>query len=197
MAKDNNKYLIERRYRIKQYMRIRLGVLQLFERPYFNIFWIPLVILSIGIWQQKEKAMIFFNVPQILFPAFRYAVYAMSILIPILLLLCVLDTIGELSARRDESNLEIAFTEKELRNGCPILMNKKKVKGTDVTVREFYSNIPLKIWNEKINSISDSMNVHLVETIKYGGKGNGKRIVLCTATGRKPTERDDLYDEEL
>ena len=73
------------------------------------------------------------------------------------------------------------------------------IKGTGVTVREFYSPIPYKTWVEKQDAIADAMNVHFVEEIKYGGKNNndGNKIIIKTAKGRKNTEQGVLYDEEL
>lgn len=120
-------------------------------------------------------------------------------LIPALLILALLERIGELTARRDEAKLMVAFSANDLRNGCPILISKKKAKGTDVTVREFYSNIPYDVWIEKKEAVADAMNVHFVEEIQYGGKNNnnGKRIVIKTAKGRKPADRGVLYDEEF
>lgn len=112
----------------------------------------------------------------------------------------LLETIGTLTARKDEGNLTLALKEQDLRNGVPLLIKKKKIKGTDVTVREFYSNIPFHTWIESKEAIADSMNVHFVEpAIEYGGKkkNNGKRIVIYTAKGRKPVKRGELYDEEL
>ena len=50
---------------------------------------------------------------------------------------------------------------------------------------------------KKQNIIADSMNVHFVEPLQYGGKSNGRRIVMYTTKGRKPTSRGDLYDDEL
>lgn len=93
----------------------------------------------------------------------------------------------------------VAFSAKDLRNGCPILINKRKIRATDVTVREFYSNIPYDVWIEKKEAIADAMNVHFIEEIQYGGKSNnnGKIIVIKTAKGRKPTNRGILYDEEF
>ena len=76
-------------------------------------------------------------------------------------------------------------------------MDKRKVKGSNVTMREFYSAIPLEIWNTRKNAIADMMNLHFVEEIQYGGKADGRRIVIFTAPGRIPTKRGTLYDEEL
>jgi len=76
-------------------------------------------------------------------------------------------------------------------------MNKKKVKSTDVVIREYYSCIPYNSWREKKDSIADAMNVHFVEEIQYGGKADGNRIVIKTARGRKLDKREALYDEEF
>ena len=115
----------------------------------------------------------------------------------LLLLLFILETIGKLTARKEEVALLIAFSPKDLRNGCPILMSKKRLKETNVIRREYYSDIPLHIWEEKKNAIADAMNIRFVEEIQYGGRANGKRIVLYTTSGRKAEGRGKLYDEEF
>lgn len=195
---EHDKYLTQRRNRLLQYLRIRLGVLQLIDKPFLNVLLIPIIILFGVLWcKAKEKAMILFDVPEILFSTFRFSVSFMAIMIPLLLFLLILETIGKLTARKDEVALMIAFEPKELRNGCPILMSKKKLKGTSVIKREYYSDIPLYVWEEKKNAIADAMSIRFVEEIQYGGRANGKRIVLYTTSGRKAESREKLYDEEF
>lgn len=194
----HDKYLTQRRNRLLQYFRLRLGVQQLlFNKPILSILLIPIIVLFFVLWKEKEKVMYLFDVPEILFSTFCFSVSFMAIMIPILLLLLILETIGKLTARKDEVALLIAFEPKELRNGCPILMSKKKLKGTSVMKSEYYSDIPLHKWEEKKNAIADAMNIRFLEEIQYGGRANGKRIVLYTSFGRKAESREKLYDEEF
>lgn len=190
-----NKYLTQRRNRLLHYFRLRLGVQQLINKPLLNIVLIPVIIMFVILWKEKEKVMYLFDVPKILFSTFRFSVSLMAIMIPILLLLLILETIGKLTARKDEVALLIAFDPKELRNGCPILMSKKK--GTSAIRREYYSDIPLHKWEEKKSAIADAMNIRFLEEIQYGGRSNGKRIVIYTSSGRKAENRETLYDEEF
>ncbi len=195
---QDNQYLIQRRNRLLQYFRIRLGIQQMFNnKRLLNILLIPIIVLFFVLWKEKEKVMYLFDVPEILFSTFRFSVSFMAIMIPFLLLLLILETIGKLTARKDEVALLIAFEPKELRNGCPILMSKKKLKGTSVMKSEYYSDIPLHKWEEKKNAIADAMNIRFVEEIQYGGRANGKRIVIYTTSGRKAESREKLYDEEF
>lgn len=194
---ENNQYLIQRRNRKKKWLRLRLGVLQLINKPVLNIFWVVIGIAIALIIIGKEKFVGYLNVPQFLNPLFNLTMSIAIVLIPIILILFMIEGVGELSARKDEADLQEAFGEKTLRNGYPILMNKRKDKNTNVTMREFYSSIPYSTWIKNMDAIGDSMNVHFIQKIKYGGKADGKRIVIYTATGRKPTEREELYDEEF
>lgn len=194
---EYDKYLTQRRNRLLQYFRLRLGVLQLINKPFLNVLLIPIIILFVILWKEKEKIISLFDVPEILFSAFHFSVSFMAVLIPFLLFLLILETIGKLTARKDEVALLIAFEPKELRNGwCPILISKKKQKGS-VIRREYYSDIPLYVWEEKKNAIADAMNICFVEEIQYGGRANGKRIVIYTSSGRKAENRETLYDEEF
>ena len=195
---EHDKYLTQRRNRLLQYFRLRLGVQQLFNKPMLNILLIPIIVLFIILWKEKEKIISLFDVPEILFSAFHFSICFMAIMIPLLLLLFVLESIGKLTARKDEVALLIAFEPQELRNGCPILINKKRQKGTRVIRREYYSDIPLHIWEERKNAIADAMNIRfVVEELQYGGRANGKRIVIYTTSGRKAEGRGKLYDEEF
>ena len=108
----------------------------------------------------------------------------------------MVEWIGERTARRSESSLVIAFDAKHLIHKCPVLMDIYRIKGTGVTVREFYSLIPYKDWIEKQDAIADAMNVHFVEEIQYSGN-NRNRIILKTARGLKNEKQEVLYDEEL
>lgn len=192
-----DKYLTQRRNRLLQYFRLRLGVIQLIYKPFLNVLLIPIIILFVILWKEKEKIISLFDVPEILFSAFHFSVSFMAVLIPLLLFLLILETIGKLTARKDEVALLIAFSPKDLRNGCPILMSKKRLKETNVIRREYYSDIPLQIWEEKKNAIADAMSSRFVEQIQYGGRANGKRIVIYTTSGRKAESRGKLYDEEF
>ena len=193
----HDKYLTQRRNRLLLYLRLRLGVQQLLNRPMLNILLIPIIALFIILWKEKEKIISLFDVTAILLSAFHFSITFMAIVIPLLLILLILESIGKLTARKDEVALMIAFEPKELRNGCPILMSKKKLKGTSAIKREYYSDIPLYVWEEKKNAIADAMNIRFVEEIQYGGRANGKRVVIYTTSGRKAESKGKLYDEEF
>ena len=109
------------------------------------------------------------------------------------------DTLGGYF-KKDEADLQEAFEKNELRNGCPILINKKRIKGSDVIMREFYTEIPEKIWDKRKNEIADSMNIHYVKKDKpfsHGKKANGRRIVMYSGVGREDPERGEIYDEQF
>jgi hypothetical protein len=190
-------YIEQRRNSKKQLLRLRLGILQMIHRPLLNIFLVPIITGTVFIWRKKDMTLTLFDVPQILYPIYRYTIIALAVLLPILFMLTLIEAIGNMTARKDEANLQEAFEPQELRNGSPVLMDKKRIKGSNVTMREFYSNIPMITWIERQEEIVDSMNIHFVEKLKYGGKSNGKRIVMYTAQGRGVTSRGKLYDDEF
>lgn len=196
---ENNQYFLRHRNRLKQWLRIRTGALQLKHKPILNLLWLFVGLSTAIIIVVKNELVEIANIPQLIEPIFNVSLNVFVILLPVIMIFAILEYIGELTARKDENKLMVAFSAKDLRNGCPILISKKKVKGTDVTVREFYSNIPYEIWIEKKEAVADAMNVHFIEEIQYGGKNNNnrKRIVIKTAKGRKPTDRGILYDEEF
>lgn len=190
-------YLQQRRNRKKQYLRIRLGILQMIHKPLLNTLLIPFIVFMVFIWIKRNIVFTLFDVPQILFPFYKYTMHILAVLLPFFFLITLIEIIGNVTARKDEADLQEAFDSQELRNGYPVLMDKKRVKGSNVSMREFYSNIPMKTWIERQKEIADAMNVHFVEKLKYGGKSNSKRIVMYTAQGRETISRGNLYDEEF
>ncbi len=196
---ENNNYQIRQRNQIKQFLRLRLGFLQFIHRPALNLLWLFVGLFTAIIIILKNKIVEVTAIPQIIEPIFDIALNVFIVLMPILMIFALLEYIGECTAKRDENALMVAFSSKALRNGCPILINKKRIKNSDVVTREYYSNISLDIWNEHKNAIADALNAHFVAEIEYGGKGNnnGKIIVIKTAKGRKPIDRGVLYDDEL
>lgn len=180
----------------KRYFRIRLGILQLVHKPLLNLLLIiPLSVFILLIYWKSQ--VLTAEIPVFFLSLVNFFLELASIFVPLFLIVAIIALIGVLSAIGDEANVEIAFSRDELRNGCPILINKKRIKDTDVLLREFYSNIPLRIWNRRTEELSDSLNVHFVEEIQYGGKSDGKRIVIRTAPSRELPQRITLYDDEL
>lgn len=161
-----------------------------------NILLLPIVAGTIFLWMKKDVIYTLFDVPYFLIPMYHYTILSLLILLPVICIFTVITGIANMLAQKDEADLQNAFTPSELRNGCPVLTGKKCIKGTKVIRREFYSNIPMRIWVERQEDIADAMNVHFVEKISYGGS-NGKRIVIYTTQGRKAPIRGILYDEEL
>lgn len=95
----------------------------------------------------------------------------------------------------------VAFKPTDLNHGFPILISRRKMKGVDnVTIREFYTYIPKKRWEEMQEEIADCMNITFVSPyIEYGGKhrNKGNRIIIYSVPNRKFKKRGALYDEKL
>ncbi|MDC0803556.1 MAG: hypothetical protein E6860_18290 [Clostridium sp.] len=194
---DKEWYLTCRHNRKKQMLRLKLGASQLMNKPLLNLFWILIVLVTVLLVFVKGKLLKGFEVPQMLAPIFEFSINFVIIILPIILSWYFIEKIGEKTAIRDEANLILVFDNKVLKCGHPILMSKRKVKGTDVIIREFFTYIPYKTWIEYKDAIADVMNVHFVEEIQYGGNHDGNRIVLKTAKGRKAIQRDVMYDESF
>lgn len=193
-------YRKRRRNRIQRWYRVRLGAIQMINKPVLNIVLLPVIIFSIIIWGKQDLLLVLFKVSDFWMPIYRYMSIILVILFPIISILAIFDTIGNITARKDEADLQEAFEKNELRNGCPILINKKRIKGSDVIMREFYTEIPEKIWDKRKNEIADSMNIHYVKKDKpfsHGEKANGRRIVMYSGEGREDPERGEIYDEQF
>lgn len=194
---DKDEYLVRQRNRKKQMLRFKLGLSQLIDKPLLNLVWILIGVFSVLLIFLKDKLMNGFNVPHILAPAFEFAMNFVVISLPIILSWYLIEIIAEKTAIRDEANLILVFDSKVLKAGHPILISKKKIKGTDVIVREFFTYIPYNTWLEYKDAIADVMNVHFIEEIQYGGNHDGNRIVLKTVKGRKAIQSGVMYDESF
>lgn len=195
--KINNQYIQQKWNRKRNFYHWKLGVLQMIQFPLLNILLLPIIILTIIVWVKMDYAFTILDVPKIILPLYFVIIKALGVVTPILLAWGLIDVIGSIIARKDEALVQMAFKEKELRNGSPILRRKQKDKQTGVTVREWYSPIPMNLWIEHQEEIADAMNIHFVENFRYGGKSNGSRIVMHSAEGRETTARGVLYDEEF
>ena len=181
----------------KRYFRFALALQQLISRPYLNLF--PLAVLAGFYWYWIQKSDFYVNAPKLIRPLWRGIVEIGGTALFIVLFIFTVYCIGAVTAKCNEDNLALAFTGQDLRNGCPVLIRKRKDRKTRVTTRVFYSNIPMERWKERKKYIADSMNLHFVKPdLEYGGKkkDNGKLIVMYSTKGRKMPEREVLYDEE-
>lgn len=194
---SNNQYIQNRHNRKRNSGHLKLAIGQMKQYPLLLLFAIPIVVMTVIIWGKMDFAFTVFDVPKILLPAYTVTIKALGVIVPLIMAWGLVDVIGTLTARKDEALIQMAFKEKELRNGSPILIYKRKDKKTGVTIREWYSPIPMNLWIERQEEIADAMNIHFVQNFRYGGKANGNRIVMYSAEGREANSRGVLYDEDF
>ncbi|MDR7810556.1 hypothetical protein [Lacrimispora sp.] len=192
---NNIQYNQNRYNRKKQRYRFKLGIHQLINYPIINLVWIVFVIGNYFLIHLRRIILTSFDVPQLLVPVFNGCMTFFVIAFPILLAIGLLQGIGELAAKRDEADIFRAFSDRrDAMNEAPILIFKKKIKGKKVTVREFYTTIPMERWQQRKEAISDIMNIHIIGEIEYSNH-NGNKIIMKSAKGRKATKRGILYDD--
>lgn len=193
-----NNYNTNRYNKRKQWYRLILGIRQLKNYPLLNVIWFICAIGEVLLLKVKEAMIATVENSDILMPIYKYGLMIIVIILPILIAITIISGIGEMTARRDEADIYKVFGgNRELQFEAPILVNKKHIKGKGITIREFYTTIPMQLWRQKQETICDIFNVHLVSEIDYGGKckSNGNRIVLKMAKGRRYERRDILYDD--
>ena len=57
----------QRRNRVKQRLRIRLGILHMIHMPILNTLLVPIVILEVAIWKVKDKVFAMIDIPKSFF----------------------------------------------------------------------------------------------------------------------------------
>lgn len=194
------KYLKSKYEWTKTLARVRMGLNQLIYRPYYNLIWLIIIAGFWWAWGYREQLVFSLPLPVSLHRIVMQTVSALLLFLLILLLMVFLRELGERVSRRDESCLVIAFNGNDLRHGIPVLLSRKVVKGSNVLVREFHSNISMGRWMERKEELEDAFNGRLVKPfIEYGGKkrNNGKRIVVYMVPGRKALDRGSMYEREF
>ena len=164
-----NRYLKEKYNRVRTWSRLKLGIQQLIQRPYLNIF-VLLILGSFPIIRKLINVMLVqIEVAEFLFPVFKISLHIIAIIFPIILLIYTIQIIGERTAIKDETNILLAFTNVTMLNQPPILISKKKDRKKEIIIREFYTNQPLHIWEEKKKDIQ----------AKFSGTFVGKGLEYC------------------
>ncbi len=91
------------------------------------------------------------------------------------------------------------FTNVKLLNQPPILISKKKDRKKGIIIREFYTNQPLHIWEEKKKDIQAKFSSTFVSKgLEYGGKNHndGKKIILYMRKGLQAEDRGTMYHND-
>lgn len=194
----NKEYIKNRQNRKRSICHWKLAICQMIQYPILFVFMIPIIAITILFWVKMDLILTLFDVPTILLSTYTVTVKILGVLIPLSFLLGIIDVIGSVSARKDETRIQMAFEEKELRNGIPILMYKRKDKLRGIIIRKWYSPISLKVWAERQDRIEHQMNEHLVKELDYDSKVNDNRILMCSAKGIKAIEHEKpVYDMNL
>ncbi len=189
----NNNYNEERYNRKKNYSHWGLALQQIKIKPVLAVMFLPIVVATIVIWIKMDCLLTIFEVPKILLPIYEMTIKAFGIIIPIILVWAVIEIIGSLTARKDEQSILMAFDDKELRNGSPILMYKSKDKSRGYISRVWYSPISLDIWIERQDSIEHHMTETIIKELDYDERAKDNRIVMVSVKGMKRVKEEKPF----
>ena len=121
--KQETAYLQAQYNRKRIYSRMRLGISRLFSSPGYLTVPALLIVLLFILWKHRWNIFPVNHVPEVLLPVFRIAISTAVIFIPLVFLLGFLELLGNGTARRDEAAIMMAFSEKDLRYGAPLLLH--------------------------------------------------------------------------
>lgn len=196
--RNNNKYNEERYNRKKSISHWGLAFQQIKLNIILLVIFLPIVVVAIGIWIKMDFLLAIFEVPKILLPIYEITIKALGVIIPIILAWAVIEAIASLTARKDEQSILMAFDEKELRNGSPILMRKSKDKIRGYITRVWYSPIPLNVWMEDHDRIEHQMKETIIKELDYDESAKDNRIVMISVKGMKRIKEEKTFlDNEL
>ncbi len=194
-------YAKKRRNRTILWLRLRSGIRELTARPWKGLSVALLCIAFILVWNIRDTLCRPFSNSIPLFSIVCGYLIAVSILLLFLLLLLgLLILLGmPYRAKAIEDNLlQIGLSNRY--NHAPVLISRRRVKNTEVSVMAFYSlGVGMERWEKQGVEIQDALNVNFVESIKYGGRdGRNRNIIVITAAPGVGAHREDtLYDDEI
>lgn len=195
---NDNKCNEECYNRKKNFSHWGLAFQQIKINPALAVTYLPIVVATIVIWIRMDNLLTFFEVPKIISPIYEITVKAFGVIIPTILAWGVIEVIGSLTSRKDEQSILMAFDEKELRNGSPILMYKSKDKTRGYITRVWYSPIPLGIWIERQDRVEHQMRETIIKELDYDERAKDNRIIMISVKGMKHIrEEKPFYDNEL
>lgn len=180
----------------KQMYRFTLGIQQLWNYPLLNLIWVLFVYGVVRLVMVKREYIASMDVYPMLEDVFSVCMTTITIIFPIICAIGIIQLIGFCFAQSDEAKLAKVFGNKQ-EYQVPILIYKKIDWKSKVIKREFYTDIPLKCWQEKIDTICFDFTMHLIGDITYGGKNKntGNHIYFESADGMNPEGRGILYDD--
>lgn len=186
------KYNLREYNRKKSVFRLKLGIQQIILKPLLSFFILIPIITAVLLDRIKTKFLTVFSVAEILKPIFSFCLNFVTVVLPIVFAVYILQTIGEIVAKKYESKISMCFDKKQLKNGSPVLVSKKQNKNA-ITL-EWFAFIPKYIWEEKQAYIADIFNARII-SIDYGKKAN--RIVITAVKGKTSNSEGVIYDETI
>lgn len=191
-------YTEERYNRKKNYSRILLGIQLLIRKPIINTVWMILVVGLLALTYGESKFMLIYDGKSLLKEVMDNMFRLLNVIVSITFIIAVLECFGELTARKDESDMMLVFgNRRDVINQPPLLIKKSINKKKGTVQREFYTSIPMERWKENKEAICDRLNEHIIGDFCYGGKkkNKGNQIYFETGKGRTVQERGTLYDD--
>lgn len=189
-------YFKLRQKKMKPILRLYLGVQQLVFYPYYNIGIILMLSIFRKIWINKKLLLDYiYKITNIGYSLERITAIMLVFVFSMFILLYI-RKVGNHIAEKVEGKLVSAFTVSDLKNGHPILMEKRKKNG--IIIFKFLNSIPIKRWKEMKEEIEDFTNMHFVPPyIEYGGRNrnNSNFVTVYMAKNRKAKKRGTMYEE--
>ena len=168
-------YTEERYNRKKNYSRILLGIQLLIRKPIINTVWMILVVGLLALTYGESKFMLIYDGKSLLKEVMDNTFRLMNVIVSITFIIAVLESFGELTARKDESDMMLVFgNRRDVINQPPLLIKKSINKKNGTIQREFYTSIPMERWKENKEAICDRLNEHIIGDFCYGGKKKNK-----------------------
>lgn len=104
-----NQYIQERYNRKKMRSRISLGVQILIQKPVINLLWVVLVACVLAVVYGEGKFMSIYESESFLREVMDVVLRIVNVVVTIAFILAIIESIGELTARKDEADMMLVF----------------------------------------------------------------------------------------
>lgn len=107
-----NQYIQERYNRKKMRSRISLGVQMLIQKPVINLLWVVLVACVLALVYGEGKFMSIYESESFLSEVMDVVLRIVNVVFTIAFILAIIESIGELTAGKDEADMMLVFGNK-------------------------------------------------------------------------------------
>lgn len=202
-TESNKKKANHRRRQTIVWLRLRYGLVALFQRPW-RVGLLAVFLIGFHIaWNKRNQIFGLLDISKgspLLSPIYGCAISTLLVVLPLLFLIGLLMRLGTPKQTKDFELRLLQIGLKDRFDDCPVLITREKQRDSSVEYMTFFSRgVSKEVWEQNRADVEDALDISWVDIPRYGGKRGTNRnyIVLTVVSGTGPVRKEPLYDDEL